>query len=81
MEDIKDYTAHIDTKKRITLRGARYDYYNVREYANGCILLEPRELVRPESISAATLRTMDASIQNFKAGKVSAPLDLSSITK
>ena len=81
MEAIKDYTAHIDTKKRITLRGARYDYYNVREYANGCILLEPRELVRPESISAATLRTMDASIQNLKAGKVSAPLDLSSITK
>jgi hypothetical protein len=81
MEAIKDYTAHIDTKKRITLRGARYDYYNVREYENGCILLEPRELVRPESISAATLRTMDASIQNFKAGKVSAPLDLSAFTE
>lgn len=81
MEAIKDYTAHIDTKKRITLRGARYDYYNVREYENGCILLEPRELVRPESISAATLRTMDASVQNFKAGKVSAPLDLSAFTE
>ena len=35
MEALKDYTAHIDAKKRITLRGARYDHYNVREYENG----------------------------------------------
>lgn len=81
MEAIKDYTAHIDTKKRITLRGARYDYYNVREYANGCIILEPRELVKPKTISAATLRTMDESIKNFKVGNVSAPLDLSAFTE
>ena len=77
MEALKDYTAHIDAKKRITLRGARYDYYNVREYENGCIILEPRELKRPDSISVATLRMMDESITNLDAGKVSDPIDLS----
>ena len=44
MEVVKDYDVHIDNKKRVTLRGAKYQYYNVREYENGCIMLEPREL-------------------------------------
>lgn len=30
MEAVKDYTVRIDSKKRITLRGARYQYYNVK---------------------------------------------------
>ena len=50
MEAMKDYVAHLDNKKRITLRGAAYQYYNVKEYGNGCIILEPRELAVPESI-------------------------------
>ena len=29
MEVMKDYVAHLDNKKRITLRGAAYQYYNV----------------------------------------------------
>ena len=77
MEAIKDYDVHIDSKKRVTLRGARYQYYNVREYENGCIIMEPRELITPDSISARTLKEMDQSIQNFKLGKVSEPIDLS----
>ena len=77
MEAIKDYDVHLDSKKRVTLRGARYQYYNVREYENGCIILEPRELITPDSISARTLKEMDQSIQNFKLGKVSEPIDLS----
>ena len=64
-------------KKRLTLRGAKYDYYEVQEYDNGIILLEPRELVRPEEISKRTLQMMDESIRNLNAGKVSAPIDLS----
>ena len=48
MEAMKDYVAHLDNKKRITLRGAAYQYYNVKEYRNGCIILEPRELAVPE---------------------------------
>ena len=74
---VKDYTVHIDNKKRITLRGALYQYYNVKEYGNGCILLEPRELSVPDSVSSATLKDMDKAISNFKMGKVSDVVDLS----
>lgn len=77
MEAVKDYTVHIDSKKRVTLRGAAYKYYNVREYKNGCIILEPRELIVPESISARTLKDMDRAIANFKKGEVSEAVDLS----
>ena len=77
MTAVKDYTVHIDSKKRVTLRGALYQYYNVKEYDNGCIILEPRELTVPESISTATLKDMDNAISNFKKGSVSQPIDLS----
>ena len=77
MEAIKDYTVHIDSKKRITLRGALYQYYNVKEYENGCIMLEPRELTVPDGISANTLKDMDRAIENFKMGDVSPAIDLS----
>lgn len=77
MEAVKDYTVHIDSKKRVTLRGAAYQYYNVREYKNGCIVLEPRELIVPESISARTLKDMDRAIANFRKGEVSEAVDLS----
>ena len=77
MEAVKDYTVHIDSKKRVTLRGAAYQYYNVREYKNGCIILEPRELTVPESVSERTLKDMDRAIANFKKGNVSEAVDLS----
>ena len=77
MEAVKDYTVRIDSKKRVTLRGAAYQYYNVREYKNGCIILEPRELKVPEAISAKTLNDMDRAIANFKKGDVSEAIDLS----
>ena len=77
MEAVRDYTVHIDSKKRITLRGALYQYYNVKEFSNGCIMLEPRELTVPDSISSRTLEDMDCAIENFKMGKVSEPIDLS----
>jgi len=77
MEAIKDYTVHIDSKKRVTLRGASYQYYNVKEYENGCIMLEPRELTVPEGISAKTLKDMDRAIENFRMGTVSPTIDLS----
>lgn len=77
MNAVKDYTVHIDSKKRVTLRGALYQYYNVKEYDNGCIMLEPRELTVPDSISTKTLEDMDRAIQNFNMGKVSETIDLS----
>jgi hypothetical protein len=49
----------------------------VKEYENGCIVLEPRELTTPEGISARTLEKMDQAVRNFRFGKASAPVDLS----
>ena len=77
MTAVKDYTVHIDSKKRITLRGALYKYYNVKEYDNGCIVLEPRELTIPDGISVKTLKDMDKAVNNFKSSKISEPIDLS----
>lgn len=73
----RNYTTHIDSKKRLTLRGAKYDYYKVREYDNGFITLEPQELVSPLQISAKTLESMDKAVENFKVGNVSDEIDLS----
>lgn len=77
MEAVKEYPVHIDSKKRVTLRGALFQYYNVKEYENGCIMLEPRELVVPESISKRTLEEMDRAVANFRRGEVSSAIDLS----
>ncbi len=74
---VSDYIAHLDAKRRLTLSGARYDYYQVKEYDNGCIILEPRQLIVPETISVRTLHMMDESVRNLKQGKVSQPIDLS----
>lgn len=74
---IKEYDAKLDSKRRLTLRNASFEYYHVQEMDNGTIVLEPRELTVPFQISANTLAMMDASVRNMKAGKVSAPLDLS----
>jgi hypothetical protein len=76
MSPLKEYDAKIDVKKRLTLRGARYGHYHVSEYKDGRIMLEPRELVSPFSISKRTLKMMDASVANFKKGIVSEPIDL-----
>ena len=78
---MKDCVAHLDNKKRITLRGATYQYYNVKEYGNGCIILEPRELSVPKSISSRTLADMDRAVSNFKRGDVSSAIDLSDFSK
>ena len=77
MTTVRDYTTRIDGRKRITLRGAMFQYYNVKEYDNGCIMLEPRELTVPDSISARTLKDLDEAAANFKLGNVSSAVDLS----
>lgn len=73
----RTYDAKVDSKRRITLRSARFEYYHVKEYPDGSILLEPRELAVPFSVSENTLAMMDASVNNMKSGTVSEPIDLS----
>ena len=70
------YDAKMDSKKRVTLRGAKYEYYNVQEMDDGSVILSPRVLVSPFEVSEKTLKTMDDSMENFKAGNVSKPIKL-----
>lgn len=77
MQVINNYIAHTDSKKRVTLRKSKFEYYNVKEYDNGCLVFEPRKLIKPEGISDKALKVMNESIANFEKGKVSAPVDLS----
>jgi len=74
---ILQYDAKVDSKKRITLREARFEYYHAVQYDDGRILLEPRELVAPFQISENTLHMMDQSMENLGLGKVSEAIDLS----
>lgn len=73
---VKEYEAHLDTKNRITIRGAESEYYAVKKFSDGRVLLEPRVLVPPESVSKRALKMLDRSATNFAKGKVSTPIDL-----
>ena len=71
---INSYNSKVDSKKRITIRNASYEYYNVQEFEDGKIVLEPRVLVSPDEISENTLKMMDSSMSNLKKGKASKPI-------
>ncbi len=74
---LKEYDAKIDNKKRLSIRSNSFEYYHVKEYDDGCILLEPRVLVDPFSISNNALQMLDSSVSNLKEGIVSEAIDLS----
>ena len=65
---VREYDAKLDSKRRLTLRNASFEYYHVQEMDNGTIVLEPRELTVPFQVSAKTLAMMDASVKNMKTG-------------
>ena len=73
---LNSYDAKVDSKKRLTLRTAPFEYYHVEEFADGRVLLSPRELTAPFQVFENTLDMMDRSISNFKENKVSEPVDL-----
>ena len=77
MEAIRTYDAKVDAKKRITLRNDKFEYYNVKELQTGTLILEPRELAVPFSVSEKTLAMMDTAVENLKQGAVSELVDLS----
>lgn len=74
---MKQYDTKLDSKHRLTVRGANFDYYHVIEFEDGKIELQPRVLIDPQSISSNTLTMMDSAIKNLKNNKVSDPIDLS----
>jgi len=78
---VEEYDAKLDSKKRITIRGARTQYYHVIEREDGTIELSPRELVHPDEISKKTLEMVDIAISKFKKGEVSEPVDVDELEK
>jgi hypothetical protein len=64
----------VDTKKRLTLRGAQYRSYHVREYADGRIEMMPQDLVE---VSERIVEMMDRSMESFDKGEAGELLDLS----
>ena len=73
---LNQYTAHLDTKKRLTIRGALAEFFAVKVFSDGHVLLEPRVLVDPGAISRRTLRMMDQSAANLKKRIASPVIDL-----
>ena len=69
------YEAKLDSKKRITIRSPRTDYYHVIEKNDGTVVLSPRVLLHPDEISKRTLKVIEKSMENFKKGIVSDPVD------
>lgn len=76
MKVIAEYDVKRDDRKRITLRRPRFEYYHATEYADGRVLLEPRELRVPETISRRTLNDIDAGIRNLEYGKAGDEFEL-----
>jgi len=73
---LNQYTAHLDTKKRLTVRGALSDFFFVKVFTDGHVVLEPRVLVDPGVISKKVLRMMDQSAANMKKHVASPVIDL-----
>lgn len=76
-----EYTTTIDSKKRLTIRGAKHSFYVVKEYTTGKIVLSPRILVDPNEIPKSTLKIIESSVKNLKKGKVSKSLNLKKYEK
>ena len=73
---IKKYETNLDSKRRVTVRGASFKHYVVEVYSNGKIILNPRVLIDPNTISKNTLKMIEKSMRNFKKGNVSELIDL-----
>lgn len=70
---VKQYNAKVDSKKRITLRDSKYEYYSVTTYDDGSIALEPKVLVSKDSITRdeayeAFLKLRENAKKNGTAG-------------
>ena len=61
---VHEYDVKTDGTRRVILRAA-YDDYHVREYDDGSIRLEPRELRAAASLSRRVLSHMDEAMRAF----------------
>ncbi|MEP7234153.1 MAG: hypothetical protein ABI778_02545 [Ignavibacteriota bacterium] len=75
LPQVSPYRAKVDSKRRIVLRTANYEYYNVYEREDGSLLMTP-QIITDVPVSPETLGMIDSSIRNMKKGKVSKRIDL-----
>lgn len=73
---IRQYDAKLDSKRRLTIRDSKFNFYHIKEFNDGTLVLKPRVLVDPSELSKRTLRMMDKSIENYKKGNVSKPVNI-----
>lgn len=73
---VAEYDVKRDDRKRITLRGPKFEYYHVIEYADGRVLLEPRELRVPDTLSRRTWNDIEAGIRNVEQGRAGEAFEL-----
>ncbi|CAN2047437.1 conserved hypothetical protein [Candidatus Magnetomoraceae bacterium gMMP-1] len=78
---VKKYDAKLDNKKRLTIRGTKYNFYHIQEFNDGTLVLKPRILVDPNEVSKNTLNMMDKSIDNLKKWNISKPIDIDKYLK
>lgn len=78
-EIVAEYDVKRDDRKRITLRRPKYEYYHAVEYADGRVLLEPRELRAPNTISRRTWNDIEQGIHNLEQGSVGDEFDLTEV--
>jgi hypothetical protein len=76
LEVVEQYDVAADSKRRISLRGAKWKHFHVKALSNGSYLLEPRVLVAPDDVSTKTLKMIEQSAANLNKGVASAPIDL-----
>ncbi|MCP9292324.1 hypothetical protein [Gracilimonas sediminicola] len=75
------YEAKLDSKKRVTIRGAETEYYHVIEHEDGTVVLSPRVLVHPDEVSKKSYKMIEKAIENLNDGKVSEPIDMEELKK
>jgi len=69
------YRAKVDSKKRIVLRSAKFEYYNIYEREDGSLLMTP-QILTDAPLSQDTLKMIDAAVKNMKRNIVSKRIDL-----
>jgi hypothetical protein len=76
---VREYDVKVDSKRRLTLRRSEYTYWHAKEFDDGRVLLEPREIRAPETISARVLEHMDEAVRQMMQGNVGDEFDLSEV--
>lgn len=76
---IGEYDLKADSKRRVTLRSSEYTYWHAVEFDDGRVMLEPRELRAPETISKRVLAHMDEAMRQMDEGNVGDEFDLNEV--